>query len=477
MNSVLSKELSCEQADFLQIIHWLIRMRWLAGAGVIITTLISKYRWNIEAGYFPIWILTGILLLYNSGFAAGEWWLNRRPERLPQKIDLVRCCILFQIALDLVVLTLMLHFAGGVENPLIFFYIFHTTIASVMLSSRDAYMFGFLAVGLAIILFVLEYNQIIPHYHLEGFLDVELYRERPYVLGVGVILTTTLMTSVYLASSIAQRLRQREMELEQTRQSLLEESRTCELSLLQLNQLHREKSEFVRKVAHELRAPLAAIKSCLQVAREYYPEELTGKPREMTERAERRADGLTALVKDLLNLSRATELSATTPDFEPVQLDKLLSAVIEFYQPEAQEQGIKIVSQLESAVEINADIQGMEEVFNNLLSNGIKYSPKDTQITVSLKADEEWAYICFADQGIGIIPEDMPLLFSEFFRAKNAKALHVEGTGLGLALCKRIVEAHGGEISVDSKPGKGSSFKIKLRLPPRHGTKTETKDG
>jgi signal transduction histidine kinase len=466
MKQVQPKESSREGADLLQGMHWLIRMRWLAVAGVIITTLISKHRWGIGANYFPIWILAAILALYNLGFTAGEWWLNRKASLRRQQINLVRYSILIQITLDLVVLTLMLHFAGGVENPLVFFYIFHLAIASIMLSRGTAYMFGLLAVTLVSLLLGLEYTQVIPHHHLKGFLHVELYREGVYVLGMGGVLAITLMASVYLATSIMGLLRQREQELEQARQSLLDKSRSCELSLIQLNQLHREKSEFMRKVAHELRAPLAAIKSCLQVAREYYADKLTGKPREMIERAERRSDGLMALVKDLLNLSRATEVSLTTA-IQPLQLDKLLSAVIEFHRPEAQEQGIQIVAQLQPTVEIKADPQGLEEVFTNLISNAIKYSPKDTQVTITLEADEEWAYVRFADQGIGVASQDMPLLFTEFFRAKNAKALHVEGTGLGLTLSKRIIELHGGEISVESSLGKGTEFRLRLPRQPK----------
>ncbi len=465
MGKIQPKEVYEEGTDLLQNMHWLIGLRWLFVAAIIVTVLFCKYFLTLGAAYFQIGILTAVLLAYNISFAVGGRFFYRQPQLSSKQIDLVRGSLFTQITLDLIILTLMIHYTGGGENPLLFFYIFHVTIAGIMFPRRTAYLFSLLAVVLLGFLLGSEYFGVISHYHLKGFLPVELYREGTYILGLGVTLTLTLMTSVYLATTIMTRLHRRELELEQARQTLLEESRSCEISLAQLDRLHKEKSDFMRKVAHELRAPLAAIKSCLQVAREYYADELTGKPREMIERAERRSDGLMALVKDLLNLSQATEFSPAT-NFQPLQIDKLLSTVIEFCRPIAQEQGIQIVAQLETTVEVMADPQGLEEVFTNLLSNAIKYSPEKTEVTVSLKVDDERACIYFTDQGIGIDPEDMPLLFTEFFRAKNAKALHVEGTGLGLALSKRIVEAHGGEISVESTLGEGSSFKLQLPLKP-----------
>ncbi len=460
---IQQKDVSEEGADLLQSLQWLIRLHWLAIALIFIAILFVQHIFGLGAAYSQLWLLTGVILFYSMGFAVLGWYLSGLPQLNQKHITWTRCSIFVLIVLDLIVLTLMIHYTGGAENPLVFFYIFHMTVAGIMFSRRTAYLFSLLAVCLLGLMLSLEYFQIVPHYHMNGFLPVELYREGSYVLGLGIIAAITIMASVYLSTTIMTRLRRRELELEQARQALLEESRSCEISLAQLNQLHKEKSEFMRKVAHELRAPLAAIKSCLQVAREYYPAELTGKPREMIERAERRSDGLSALVKDLLNLSRATEFSLAA-NFQLLQLDKLLKTVIEFCRTNAQELGVQLESQLAPGIEIMGDPQGIEEVFTNFLSNAIKYSPKNTRVTVTLRTDAKWAYICFTDRGIGIGPEDMPLLFTEFFRAKNAKALHVEGTGLGLALSRRIVEAHGGKISVESTLGEGSAFKLQLPI-------------
>jgi signal transduction histidine kinase len=229
-----------------------------------------------------------------------------------------------------------------------------------------------------------------------------------------------------------------------------------------LQDLHREKSEFMRKVAHELRAPLSAIQSCLQVALEYFGEKLAGKPRELIERAERRSGGLIALVRDLLNLSRANEVLQKA-NFEPLDLGEILESVIELIKPEAQKKQIQISSRLgEDDLSFKGDNGALEEVFTNLLSNAVKYSPSESLVQVRVESTPREIEIAFSDQGIGIPAEDMELLFSEFFRSSNAKAMQVEGTGLGLALSKKIVEFHGGQIEVESELGKGSCFRVKL---------------
>jgi len=279
------------------------------------------------------------------------------------------------------------------------------------------------------------------HYHLSGLVPPGLYQNGFYLVSLGGVLSFTLLAAAYMAGFLVEQLRQREAEVQD---------------------LHREKSEFMRKAAHELRAPLSAIQSCLQVVLEYFGKQLAEKPRELLERAERRSGGLIALVRDLLNLSRAEEVLQRT-SFESLDLREILEGVIELIKPNAQRKQIQIESQWgEEPLFFKGDKGGLEEVFTNLLSNAVKYSPSDTQVQVRVETNPQAIEIAFYDQGIGIPAEDMELLFSEFFRSGNAKAMQVEGTGLGLALSKKIVEIHGGKIEVESELNKGSCFRVKL---------------
>ncbi len=443
-------------------LRWLVYLRWVGIVGLILALSLGKYVLNINIPYLNLWIITLIVAVYNTVFG---FWGRRAEKRLGSGevfLRHVNAAITIQIVADLILLTWALHFTGGVENPMLVFYIFHVIIVVTLFRRSAAYLLALLGFGLASLLLWLEAAGIIPHYNI-GLLPVELYQNNSYIFWVVSILGITLFSAAYMASGIVQRLREREQELDETRQKLWEETRRCELSYSELDKVHQEKLAFMHKVAHELRAPLAAMRSCLQVAQEYYPEEVAGKARDMVCRAERRAGGLSALVRDLLNLSRATAIPKSAYN-QRVQLDALLLGVIELCRPKAQEEEIAISTNITPEVEVSADPQGLEEVFTNLLSNAIKYSPQQTAVTVSLELTSEEVLISFSDQGIGISPQDMELLFTEFFRANNAKSRHVEGTGLGLTISKKIVEAHGGKITVSSQIGEGSCFEVHLPL-------------
>ncbi len=423
-----------------QWVLWVIAQRWLVVVGLILTLAASQYWLGFPLDYAALWGLSAFLLFYNifsyllAHGRGGLTCLIDKPERfVPFAFS--------QIYIDLFLLTLILHFWGGAENPFIFFYIFHVAISSILFTRKRACLNALLAGLLINLLFWAEYSGLLFHYHLEGLVPLTLYQNGLYLVILGGVLSFTLLAAAYLSGFLVEQLRQREAEVQR---------------------LHREKSEFMRKAAHELRAPLSAIQSCLQVVLEYFGKQLAEKPRELIERAERRSGGLIALVRDLLNLSRAEEVLQWT-SFEPLDLREILEAVIELIKPNAQRKQIQIESQLgEENLSFKGDKGGLEEVFTNLLSNAVKYSPPDTQVQVQVETNPQEIEITFSDQGIGIPAEDMELLFSEFFRSNNAKAMRVEGTGLGLALSKKIVEIHGGTIEVESELDKGSCFRVKL---------------
>jgi len=129
----------------------------------------------------------------------------------------------------------------------------------------------------------------------------------------------------------------------------------------------------------------------------------------------------------------------------------------------AQAQGITLKLLLPPELpEVLADVRGMEEVFTNLISNAIKYSPDGGEVTVTAEAQGDFLEVGVTDKGIGIEPEEIPKIFEQFYRVKHPKTRHVIGTGLGLPIVKGIVEAHRGSVTVESTPGKGSTFKVVL---------------
>jgi signal transduction histidine kinase len=152
--------------------------------------------------------------------------------------------------------------------------------------------------------------------------------------------------------------------------------------------------------------------------------------------------------------------------FQPVRLDSLLRDVTQRVQGRHEDLGV--ILNLTPAQPIQGDTVRLVQVFDNLFDNAIKYAP-GTKITISLKIEKNWQIITFADQGPGIPPEHIPFLFERFYRVPGQ--FRKSGTGLGLFICKQIIHAHHGRISIKNLPGKGTTFRIELPFRPEKAEK------
>jgi signal transduction histidine kinase len=226
-----------------------------------------------------------------------------------------------------------------------------------------------------------------------------------------------------------------------------------------LEELDQVKSGFMRKVAHELRAPVAAIRSFLTLILQGYttPE----KAKELQERAGERADELLTLIDDLLNLARLKDMQYVART-ETVSFDAVLQDVLGLHTSEAEGKGLKLTVEAQPCPPILADPAHVKQLWTNLISNAIKYTPKGGQIWVRLSSDGEQIVGEVADTGIGISKEDQTRLFEEFFRTEQAKAVAQHGTGLGLSIARQIVEQLGGHLTVESDVGQGARFTFRL---------------
>jgi signal transduction histidine kinase len=217
------------------------------------------------------------------------------------------------------------------------------------------------------------------------------------------------------------------------------------------------------KVAHELRAPIAAIRSFMDLMLEGYgsPE----KQRQMQKRASERAGELLNLVNDLLNLARLKEAKGTSRK-QTLSLGEILTDVLSLHEPEADGRQITLDVEMNPCPVCVADGAHIKELWTNLVSNAIKYTPPGGQVTIRLFGKDGLVFGQVADTGIGIAEEDLPRLFEEFFRTDEAKAFARHGTGLGLSIAKQIVREYGGDISVESELGKGTKFTFWLPAAP-----------
>ncbi len=233
-----------------------------------------------------------------------------------------------------------------------------------------------------------------------------------------------------------------------------------------LKELDRLKSQFVSDVSHELRTPLTNIRLYLDLLERKSEDQI--KVTQYLETLSRESERLANLIDDLLSLSR---LDADAVPFVPVPVDvnELLGSLVTDRRTLAAERGIKLSIETEDTLpEVVGDAQLLSQVFTNLLTNAMNYTPNGGNITLRTQSqhnkDGDWVVAEVNDTGLGIPPDELSMIFRRFFRGAASQKTNAPGTGLGLSICQEIVERHDGRITVESPgvPGQGTRFAVWL---------------
>jgi signal transduction histidine kinase len=297
---------------------------------------------------------------------------------------------------------------------------------------------------------------------LGGFVPPDLYRQERYILAIVFTFVTVLYISTYLATSIAEELRRRQREVASLRNQCVIDSSALEETNRKLMELDRLRTYFLGMVSHDLKAPLVAIESYLQVILGGFAGEITVEQREMLSRSSHRIGELLNLISDLLDVSRI-ESGQIAKEFKLMSLPEVIEGSLEDIQALASEKGVRLqVECPEELPVIRAAPHRLRQVMNNLLVNAIKFTPAGGLITLGVENKGDCLQIDVVDTGVGIPAADLPHVFDEFFRGRDVERT---GAGLGLSICKKIVEAHGGKIGAESPcapDGKGSRFTFTL---------------
>ena len=543
----------------------LIHLAALLGAAVL-TILATQIVPGLTGG--PLWLIIGGLAAFNVALMV--YWRSIDRARLDPRIQPV--LLHAQIWLDLIGLTLLLHFAGGAENPFFPFLALPVMVAAALLSRRTAFGYATLASLLYALLLGVELKGWLPHSPPAGLFDPQMHLQRAFLAAqlVALIAICFLIagaTSVLVGalrrrareiaaskeaaeisaaqmrelneqlraasresshqrghldaayaelqraydrlevrsrhmSELNEQLRAANAECKHRREELAElntrlaeayqrqETRTermrdlneqlrlanaeCKSRREDLERLNTElahanaklieledvRAQFTLLVTHELRAPVAAVQSYLKLILEgYVPQP---KVRETLEKAERRAMEQLALIADLLELGRIGSADARG-QVQPVQVEKSLRDQADLLASGARERNIAVTLDIGSDLPpVLTNPDQIKSLWNNLISNAIKYNRDAGQVNVTLQQEGDRLVASVSDTGIGIPPEAMARLFSEFFRADNAKVHSRMGTGLGLSIVKEIVERSGGQITAESELDKGTTFRFWL---------------
>jgi len=237
----------------------------------------------------------------------------------------------------------------------------------------------------------------------------------------------------------------------------------------QSKRLKAEKEKLERRyisfVSHQLQSPLVAVQQYLEVLKYLGDGPNTAeRQKEWIERSLNRIKEMLAIVRDWLSLARI-ESHQLVEALTAVSIPTLITEVIQSHELEAQKNNINLVSEIaETFSPVHGHIECLRILFSNLIGNAIKYNKNGGSVIISGKENSENVFISIHDTGMGIPAENLELIFEEFYRVKNAATKHISGTGLGLPICKKIVNELGGSIEVSSQVNTGTTFTIRLLI-------------
>lgn len=235
-------------------------------------------------------------------------------------------------------------------------------------------------------------------------------------------------------------------------------ARACE-DLKTMKKLEEEKARFMRIMVHELKSPVAAVIMMTEVIRDMKSDPT--KTEGMMDRISGRLDQMNRLIADILEFARVRS-GAPLGEIRVLDLTAETERICGPFLDEAEDKGLAADLDLPGeSVRVRFDSQGFSLVLSNLVGNAVKYTERGS-IRVGLRSEKSWAVLEVCDTGIGVPEKEVPRLFSEFYRASNARKSNIPGSGVGLAGVKSIVERFGGHMELESRENRGSLFRIRL---------------
>lgn len=462
------EEIPPEEVELARRLRQYVNLRWLAITALVAIVVLTRGVLGIDFPLAPVVGTIGVLAAYNLVL----WWLlGPRPARWVRREPTPRAAVLVrpgravanaQIVADLLILTILLHFTGGVENPFFLYYFVHIGLGSILLPARDTYRATGLAMGLFTALVGAEYAGWAPHVHLDGFLAAELAYQGKFVLAVLVAFVSTLSLVALVSTRIVAELRRRREE----------QSRARRRELLQVQQelkeLDRMRSFFLALASHDLKTPLVVVVNYIQAILDGFVGKVEPKQRQWLERSLVRLEEMVQLINDFLDALQLDE-ERIKAEVEPIRLHEVAQEALEAVAARARERGVILESVIPADLPyIQGSPRRVRRLLVNLLDNGIKFTPRDGQVTLVLCEDADCVRVEVMDTGVGIAPGHLPHVFEDYFRVRRKE--FVPGAGIGLSTARRIIEAHGGQIWVESpyRPDKtGSKFICSLlKAPP-----------
>ena len=423
-------------ADLLSQVAWFNRLRLGVVGGMAVLSAIA-WQFALVVDSQPLWLLTAATLVVDLGYMA--WF----PRLSGVSTRSVRRHVDVQIAVDLLILTAMLHFSGGVTNPFVLSYLFHAFIAALLLSVRAALLVIGVSVALVGGLAFAERYGALPHHVLSvGLMDL---RETSVVTLATWLaaFAATLVLSVYFVATVLARLGRREQQLARMDKQLSQSEKLASVGNLAAG------------VAHEINNPVGVIQAKVQILRYRISDgEPSGVLLEDLDTVERHVGRIRSITHGLLAFSREEPFALAPLDLNPLVKEGMELVAVPFRTDVVNLE----VHLAPSAPRVMGSQNHLLQVLVNIVLNAKDASERGSTVAISTFVEGAEAGVRIEDHGGGIDAEDLPKIFDPFFTTKDVD----RGTGLGLAISHGIVERHNGRISVESEAGRGSTFTIWL---------------
>jgi signal transduction histidine kinase len=422
-------------------ITWTIRLRWVAVVGYLSATIAVKNLTDFSLPYNEMWIILVALAVINFIYSISEKWMKRLS--FSEELSVLQ----IQIVIDLIILTLLLHYAGGIGNPIYLFYLFHVVLSSIVFPGFIPLVYATFVVLSFITLLFLEYNSYIGHYCL---FPVCNHENIDYIYLVVVVFVVTVYVTTYICMTFMRTYRKIKQEIDRKNRALIESD--------------KQKAKFFRFASHELKSPIIAIKSSLDSFIRNFAAGVDERGVNLVRRADARSSQMLDITQELLELSKDRVLIRKRK-VEKNNIPLLLEDIIKQELITAKVKNQELDWQIEKNIPLlTAEKNDLIKIFRNLINNAIRYTPENGKIKILLLMENGRILFSVEDNGIGISEEDRSKIFGEFYRSENAKKMVNFGTGLGLSLVKQLVETYNGTIEVSSQINKGTKFTVTIPI-------------
>ncbi len=435
----MSSHPATEVRHLLVQLNWFHRLRFGAVVGVVLFTVLAAHVFGVHPGPLPLYLLAGVTLSLNLIYLA------RMRSLASLSVAAVRRHVDLEIGLDLLVLIALVHFSGGIANPFVLFYLFHTFIAAMLLSARAGVTVASVSWLLVASLGVLELQGLFSPrsggLRLIDLQQVGALGLASWLLAFGL----TLGTSVYFVATILAQVRSRDEELRRLSERLGQSEKLASIGTLAAG------------VAHEINNPVGVIRNKAQILR-HRINDGDAAPALLTEldTIEKHTQRIGSITSGLLTFSKVTPFVLRPLDLNQLAEEGKTLVRVPYKGAEVE---LELLHSPRPLM-VSGSANHLLQVLVNLLLNAKDASAVGGKVRVSLASAGGQASLEIQDWGEGIAAEALPKIFDPFFTTKDVD----KGTGLGLAISHGIVSEHGGEIRVQSVVGEGSTFQLLLPL-------------